>query len=396
MSILIKKERLRLTKNALFKLKMQKTALFQYSSNPYSQSVTATLCKPPFGMLIKERSYTSDSYRFGFQSQEKDDEINGEGNSYAFKYRIHDVRLGRFLSVDPLGTSFPWNSSYSFSQNRVIDGMEFEGLEVVLSKEFDKNFKPAFRLFKKTKIAQDLLNRFAHFQKDDNPGDYFLTKGQEKGDMYDVKLSFTTGFISGGLAQTDVLVNGKNIKEFVFSVEEFKNNPTFEIVVTMNLEEAMRGYVDEKNKDEQIICQCYSAVILNHEAFLWVNMIADNIKKFNAGNLTELQLYEKLTQASGVRYGNIFIENSSLRIAHMELLTSIANAAIPIPKTVEDVAKNIEIKDYLKDMKRALVDEMNNTAKAYGTEAKHKEEISIETKKIDKLIDGIKTEIQEE
>ncbi len=120
MSILIKKERLRLTKNALFKLKMQKTALFQYSSNPYSQSVTATLCKPPFGMLIKERAYSSDSYRFGFNGMEKVDEVSGEANNLDFGARIYDSRLGRFFSADPRGAEHFWHSSYSFAANSPI------------------------------------------------------------------------------------------------------------------------------------------------------------------------------------------------------------------------------------------------------------------------------------
>ncbi len=75
--------------------------------------------------VLKVRS----SYLFGFNGQEKDNELKGKGNSLAFNYRIHDSRLGRFLSVDPLYQSFPWNSSYAFAENRVIDGIDLEGLE---------------------------------------------------------------------------------------------------------------------------------------------------------------------------------------------------------------------------------------------------------------------------
>ena len=71
-------------------------------------------------------------YRFGFQGQEKDDEIKGNGNSISFKYRIHDPRIGRFLSLDPMEKDYPWNSPYAFSENRVIDAIEMEGLESVL------------------------------------------------------------------------------------------------------------------------------------------------------------------------------------------------------------------------------------------------------------------------
>jgi len=72
------------------------------------------------------------AYTFGFNGQEKDNEVKGVGNSLAFKYRIHDPRLGRFLSVDPLEKSYPWNSTYAFCENRVIDGIELEGLERVV------------------------------------------------------------------------------------------------------------------------------------------------------------------------------------------------------------------------------------------------------------------------
>lgn len=70
-------------------------------------------------------------YRFGFQGQEQDDEVKRAGNSVNYKYRVHDVRLGRFLSVDPLVAEYPWNSPYAFSENRVIDGVELEGAEYV-------------------------------------------------------------------------------------------------------------------------------------------------------------------------------------------------------------------------------------------------------------------------
>jgi len=69
------------------------------------------------------------SYTYGFQGQEMDDEVKGEGNSVNYKYRMHDPRVGRFFAVDPLTADYPWNSPYAFSENRVIDLIELEGLE---------------------------------------------------------------------------------------------------------------------------------------------------------------------------------------------------------------------------------------------------------------------------
>ncbi|MDO6761849.1 RHS repeat-associated core domain-containing protein, partial [Tamlana sp. 2_MG-2023] len=83
----------------------------------------------PFGMLQPNRHKDSKSYRYGFQGQEKDDELKGEGNSVNYKYRMHDPRIGKFFAVDPLASGYPWNSPYVFSENRVIDGVELEGLE---------------------------------------------------------------------------------------------------------------------------------------------------------------------------------------------------------------------------------------------------------------------------
>ncbi len=69
------------------------------------------------------------TYPYSFQAQEHDDEVKGDGNSVNYKYRMHDPRLGRFFAIDPLSANYPWNSVYAFSENRVIDGVELEGLE---------------------------------------------------------------------------------------------------------------------------------------------------------------------------------------------------------------------------------------------------------------------------
>jgi len=81
--------------------------------------------------LLPGRNYSSDSYRFGFQGQEKDGEINGAtGTSYAFEFRMHDPRIGRFLSIDPLAIKYPYNSPYAFAENKLGLGVELEGLEL--------------------------------------------------------------------------------------------------------------------------------------------------------------------------------------------------------------------------------------------------------------------------
>jgi len=83
----------------------------------------------PFGSPMQTRTWSSGVYRFGFNGQEKDDEIAGEGITFTYEYRIQDTRIGRFFSVDPKSEKFPWNSSYSFAENKVLQFIELEGLE---------------------------------------------------------------------------------------------------------------------------------------------------------------------------------------------------------------------------------------------------------------------------
>lgn len=90
----------------------------------------------PYGTLLHGRHGTqtgSDSYRYAFQGQEKDDEIKGEGNSYNYTYRMHDPRIGRFFATDPLTAKYPWYTPYQFSGNKPIQFIELEGLEEDIS-----------------------------------------------------------------------------------------------------------------------------------------------------------------------------------------------------------------------------------------------------------------------
>ena len=68
-------------------------------------------------------------HRYGFQNQEKDDEIKGEGNSLNYTFRMNDPRLGRFFAIDPLASKYPMWAPYAFSGNQVIHTVELEGLE---------------------------------------------------------------------------------------------------------------------------------------------------------------------------------------------------------------------------------------------------------------------------
>lgn len=80
-------------------------------------------------MSMKERSFPSDAYRYGFNGKEMDDEMRGDGNSYDYGFRMYDPRLARFMSVDPWANKFPMLSSYQFAANTPIWCVDLDGLE---------------------------------------------------------------------------------------------------------------------------------------------------------------------------------------------------------------------------------------------------------------------------
>lgn len=83
----------------------------------------------PFGAPMTERTFSSNKYRYGFNGKEKDDEVVGNGNQYDYGFRIYNPRLGRFLSVDPLTTSYPMLTPYQFASNTPIIAIDLDGLE---------------------------------------------------------------------------------------------------------------------------------------------------------------------------------------------------------------------------------------------------------------------------
>jgi RHS repeat-associated protein len=106
-----------------------------WTAEYYEATVVSVVDYYPFGSAMAGRKYNQGSYRYGFNGQEEDPEW--KDGAVVFEYRIHDARIGRFLSVDPLASEYPWNSTYAFAENRVIDGIDLEGKEFYKKTEFD-------------------------------------------------------------------------------------------------------------------------------------------------------------------------------------------------------------------------------------------------------------------
>ena len=81
----------------------------------------------PFGMLMPDRRYADDAYRYGFNGKEND----GETGTQDYGMRIYKPGLGRFLSVDPISAKYPELTPYQFASNRPIDAVDLDGQEQI-------------------------------------------------------------------------------------------------------------------------------------------------------------------------------------------------------------------------------------------------------------------------
>ena len=75
------------------------------------------------------RTYSSSSYRYGFNGKENDNEVKGTGNQQDYGMRIYDPRIGKFLSEDPLTKDYPELTPYQFASNSPIENSDLDGAE---------------------------------------------------------------------------------------------------------------------------------------------------------------------------------------------------------------------------------------------------------------------------
>ncbi len=89
----------------------------------------------PFGLEFNESivpvNSISQNYRLSTQGQEKQEDTKWS----SFKLRNYDPTIGRFFNIDPLSEKYAYQSHYNFSENRVVDARELEGLEAKLVNE---------------------------------------------------------------------------------------------------------------------------------------------------------------------------------------------------------------------------------------------------------------------
>lgn len=128
----------------------------------------------PFGLISQKYEKSGSEAKYLFNGKEMNKEW---AETYDYGERNYDPRIGRFMSVDPKGRSFPWTTGYSFAENDVIRSTDLDGGEkkiVVLDVQKGETVIKTFT------SAESKEKIFYHYFKLNNMDQVSSFEGQEK------------------------------------------------------------------------------------------------------------------------------------------------------------------------------------------------------------------------
>ncbi|MDP2387571.1 MAG: hypothetical protein Q8M29_14435 [Bacteroidota bacterium] len=101
--------------------------IIELGHSPYISDIRSATDYYAFGMPMPGRQFTSANgkYRFGYNDQEKDDEVYGPGNLNAAEHWEYDTRLGRRWNIDPVVD--PGVASYACFNNNPVHYSDING-----------------------------------------------------------------------------------------------------------------------------------------------------------------------------------------------------------------------------------------------------------------------------
>jgi RHS repeat-associated protein len=103
----------------------------------YTGPITEETHYYPFGLTMAgisskslNKNYVANKYNFIGKELQTKEFSDGTGLEwYDLAFRIHDPQVGRFLQIDPLSDKYVYNTPYAYAENKVINGIDLEGLE---------------------------------------------------------------------------------------------------------------------------------------------------------------------------------------------------------------------------------------------------------------------------
>ncbi|HVM86674.1 MAG TPA: RHS repeat-associated core domain-containing protein [Puia sp.] len=272
----------------------------------------------PFGMIMPARTYSTSSYRYGFNGKEKSDEIEGSGVDYDYGMRIYDSRLGRFLSLDPLMKKYPWFTPYQFAGNTPIRYIDLDGLEP------ENNPKaPGAKESRAMTEVSLIETKAAKNDAEDN----FFSRGSWLSEDDDIKGTYSCGPNGKWVTDTkgdpenkfNMYVNNSATLNVDESQASHFNN--YEAFITHRL---MTNFVSGKGAENYDFPT--NGIISNK--FLGSDVLNDALAKYKTGEIKDGQAYQS-------PFGGKQLINDLLRTGTMfsSITGLVGSATITIKKT---------------------------------------------------------------
>jgi RHS repeat-associated protein len=195
------------------------------------------------------RQLSPGDYKYGFNGKELDDDgtgMGGGGSTYDYGFRIYNPQIAKFLSVDPLISSYPMLTPYQFANNYPIAAVDLDGQEakiVISSKWFQSKIQNAINLNDFTEVERLTWaackatfkngDPVAVFTSDPNGNSGFMVFGEEiSGGQFSVinrnVYSESGVYTKQSIIQKTSLEEMPKVKTFTARDEEFfETEPTY-------------------------------------------------------------------------------------------------------------------------------------------------------------------------
>ena len=200
----------------------------------------------PFGVLLPEWSVNTEDFRYGFQGQEHDDEVSGEGNSYTAEFWQYSPRIGKRWNIDPVIKHH--ESPYACFANNSISFKDPFGSDT-------SNVMNTLKVFSGKHAFKDLITGSTTFNN-------FFSSFTSGNSNNHILLEFGITNEKDVKGQSDILFKGKEIREYSKGeIPSDANIGDFSIKVLLNPEIT----VNPNSTDQGASNQLDRTTTLNHE-----------------------------------------------------------------------------------------------------------------------------------
>jgi len=152
----------------------------------------------PFGLPMKGRQFNEKNFRYGFNGQEKVDEISGDGNHTTAMFWEYDTRLGRRWNQDPKPN--PSISNYAVFANNPILFTDLLG-DAIRIEDGSKfiNYAPGMEYKGDNKFVGTAAGSLNKMNTTDTGGEILSKLGSSKNNF-----DFTNSFESNNKGNDDI------------------------------------------------------------------------------------------------------------------------------------------------------------------------------------------------